>query len=543
MKERTYRVLIVEDDPVYRATLSTMIPWARLRCELVAAASTGGQALDILRTCRIDILITDVEMPGMSGVELLVNARALAPGIQCLMLSSFDTFEYVRESLSRGADDYLLKYQVSGETLAQSIRALIEQRGAQEVTSGERSDSGAASLRSMFRRDIVRAIYTGSLDAGQLSEALSTLFPSSEQTRAATICFSICGYRERLSSLPSGLPTGHFVATLLEVIQEAVDPGSVVAEIEENVFAILVAVDPYSTRVAQSARVAAVKSRVIEVARKFFDADLVMLTAEIGSRRSLAETWEKLRGELEGRRFGGTRLVADSSKSDEDSASVVLLELEQERALFELITAGRTVQVADSIRTLFDEAASRGATRSSLLNLANDLTSLGIRVCKNRQIEPREAMLLDSAPPEAMVKAESLEELRNYVIGELERVTECFSSSPIGGNPTLQKALAIIRLRYGEPLTLGSLAEEVGVSSSHLSRMMSTGLGRGFSAELNQVRLDAASRLLEDQSLTAKQVATRCGYTNYTYFFDVFKKRFGVSPQQYRSGKKSKVAH
>lgn len=535
MTDRRWQVLAAEDDALYRSTLPSLVPWSALGCELVAMVPSGAEALSVLRSRHIDILITDVEMPGMNGIELLVNARALSPGIQCLMLSNFDTFDYVKQSLSRGADDYLLKHRATADVLSDAIRGLVARRGTAEAASGGAVGQDALDLHSMFRRDVAKALVGGALDVDRRHGAASTLFPPAEATRIAPLCFSMMKYRDHLAALAPDTPVAHFIATFLDVCQQAVGSRAVVTDVEENVFAALVPAKARTTRMSVATHMASVQDQLADVSHKFFNADLMFRSADPSTPENLAEVWRTLRSDFESDRFDGSTGRTRRQTALDRSASISLLDLEQERALFAMIVAGRADDVAEATNRIFREAASHGAPRRALLMLANDLVNLGIRVCKNRGIPADSLLDARSAPPEAMATAETLEDLAAYVSRTLVRLASRFGPSP-SKNPLAQRAVAIIRSRYQEPLTLGAVAAEIGVSSSHLSRLLSAGLGHGFSEELTRARLDAACRLLEDPTLDVKQVARRCGYGNYTYFFEVFRKHLGASPQQYRAG-------
>ena len=101
-----YRVLIVDDDLTVRIRLKNLISWELLECEIAGEATHGLEAIALLDTVQPDIVITDIYMPGMNGVDLIHYIREHAPEIYVLALSAYDDFDYVRNSLKYGAFDY-----------------------------------------------------------------------------------------------------------------------------------------------------------------------------------------------------------------------------------------------------------------------------------------------------------------------------------------------------------------------------------------------------------------------------------------------------
>lgn len=104
-----YRLLLVDDEQIIREGLERMIDWQRLDITLTASCGNALAALDSMTDDMPDILMTDVRMPGMNGLELVERAMALHPQLQCIILSGYDTFEYAQKALKSGVIEYLLK--------------------------------------------------------------------------------------------------------------------------------------------------------------------------------------------------------------------------------------------------------------------------------------------------------------------------------------------------------------------------------------------------------------------------------------------------
>lgn len=124
-----YRVVLVDDDMTMRLRLKNLIRWEALDCEIAGEASHGIEAASMLEECRPDIMITDIYMPGMNGVDLIRYAREHFPEMFILALSSYDDFDYVRSSLKYGAFDYVLKHQLTAAKLEAMIGEAVAYLG------------------------------------------------------------------------------------------------------------------------------------------------------------------------------------------------------------------------------------------------------------------------------------------------------------------------------------------------------------------------------------------------------------------------------
>jgi two-component system response regulator YesN len=125
------RVLVVDDDKLVRKGLISSMPWKQFRMDVVGEANNGENALKFMETNKVDLLLTDLSMPVMSGIELMREVRQRYPHIKIVVLTLHQDFEYVQEALRLGAIDYIAKTQLESEQFEEvlgRIAALMEQR-------------------------------------------------------------------------------------------------------------------------------------------------------------------------------------------------------------------------------------------------------------------------------------------------------------------------------------------------------------------------------------------------------------------------------
>lgn len=125
-----FRLMLVDDEPLILEGISRMINWEEAGFQIVAKARSGSQALEMLASVKPDIVLTDIRMPQMNGIELtkaLIQAR---PDLAVVVLSGYNNFENVREAFKAGAKDYVYKAQISAEDLLAALRGALS--GQQE---------------------------------------------------------------------------------------------------------------------------------------------------------------------------------------------------------------------------------------------------------------------------------------------------------------------------------------------------------------------------------------------------------------------------
>ena len=184
------RVLIADDDFLVRTYLKQMISWEEQGFYIIGDAKNGREALEILQRDGADILIADVSMPIMDGIELTRQVKKFSPSTHILILSCHDDFVYVKEAMKLGIDDYLLKNDLSEETLLDALNKI----------SFEAEDNSEIERLALIGRKKLREDFFKAFDASE-SEKLAKLSAdaeiNSEFQAAAALMIIPQGWPER----------------------------------------------------------------------------------------------------------------------------------------------------------------------------------------------------------------------------------------------------------------------------------------------------------------------------------------------------------
>ena len=139
-----YRVLLADDEEEIRSGISRKIDWASLGLTLVGEAGNGEEALELAEQLRPDVVLTDIKMPFLDGLELCRRLRVTLPGARLVVFSGFDDFEYARQAMSLGVSEYILK-PINAPELRQVLEKLRDQLDRQRL---ERSEEHTSELQS-----------------------------------------------------------------------------------------------------------------------------------------------------------------------------------------------------------------------------------------------------------------------------------------------------------------------------------------------------------------------------------------------------------
>jgi two-component system, response regulator YesN len=515
------RVLLVEDDSLYRQALKKMLPWTREGYTLYADATNGKEALNIIRNDPPDLLVTDIIMPVMNGVELIRQVKAEFPNIYILVLSAYEDFQYVKEALKAGAEDYFLKIDLNEKMemfleILRAIRGKIYQTGGGQpqimqrlqvssllwyIVSGKFSDPQEAErgisqafLTSYFSRYRIVSIQTNeynryggveepaaAIDAKTAATFELALYGLETPLDDAKSPPNLCALFERGCGICIQNMTGVFSQTEARRRQQALFRQM------QNAFPgdFSMSIGPESMGISQVEN--AYRNAVKQQMTYLLGDGAVMIDrpAALTDARK-AKIGEDINRYLH--RF-------TASYSDEDAGE-----------FHGLVNAVWGTGCADMLRQ-FMEALNQtcGELALPLIDLLPEPE------CAHRFRNPQ-----------------SVCDAYQIVFNHAFRHTQSAK------NPTIVRAIAFLDKHFAEPVSLPDIAREIGVSSNYLSNAFMADTGIHLIEYLNRIRIKSAVRMMRDPQLKTADIAAMCGFLNISYFYMQFKKTVGTGVKQYR---------
>ena len=178
-----YRVIIVDDEPVIRRGLRETIEWDALGLEVAGEAADGIEALKLIRETRPEILITDIRMPEMDGIELIREVKKLDLNIKITILSGYSDYDYLKAAIRLGVDNYLLK-PIDNDELISNLRNAVDEIEKEAAVSLQ-IRQGTVLLRS----NTLRRLVTGNINDEELREKAEFLrIPLEEDRYVCAVC-------------------------------------------------------------------------------------------------------------------------------------------------------------------------------------------------------------------------------------------------------------------------------------------------------------------------------------------------------------------
>ena len=531
MMEQLYRVLLVDDEEEIRAGISRKIEWDQLGFGLVGEASNGQEALEIAEQLLPDVVLTDIKMPFMDGLELCRRLQKTLPAAKVVMFSGFDEFEYARQAVGMNVCEYILK-PINAAALNEVLVRLKEQMDRQRI---ERRDVETLRRRYEASLPVLRELFYARLLDGQI--------PAEQiQNRAA--------------QYELDLPDGEWIVVLFRVDEREPSFHHDEALLSLQEFLVNQRDDlewPVHTALYNDTIAMLVKTQTVyplleelERLRSLAQSELGMeITAGVGLVcKSLAEIRKSCIGAfsaLDYRVVMGNQKVIYIGDLEPDLSASVSLGEEDQHQLASAIKLGEEGQVSEIIRRLI------GRIRDTRIDLPQcqlflmEFSTHLIRLARAGGVGLEEVFGSSFTGAVPINQFRSYEELENWCVEKgvcLRRLLGQQRTDSAGR--VIERAKSFIDQHYSDSeLSVEKLCAYLHLSPAYFSTVFKRETGMSFTAYMTGVRMEEAARLLRETDDKTYLIAEKTGYTDANYFSYVFKRKYSMSPSKYRLGEKA----
>lgn len=515
-----YKVFLVEDEIVTREGIRDNVDWRSVGFDFCGEAPDGEIALPLIEKTQPDVLITDIKMPFMDGLQLCKIVRKQMPWIKIIVLSGHDEFEFAQSAIKLGVSEYLLKPISAAELQAvlQNIATVLDQEKEKSAKLKELQNQ-VQDILAMKKDRLLLDLVVGGVSSAEAVEEYGQIGLNMIAEYYLVILLKIQVFQNNGPLDPfKHQKVQDIVTDLIEVY-----PGAFYTQKSvEEILLIMMGDDPeqlkedgrflaelMTTDIEQALGyqvefgVGSIQQRLTSIHLSFMDALAIVSNAEQGSPQGNLVQASKL-DQVAVESYLRTGLI---SEFDAFFASV-LQDLSEAALQSTLI---KHYLFADIILTSAQFIAELGGDAASVIPAMTNVESLLAELKSREQI--REA-------------------LHSIVAGVLSFRNEHAQDNKA---ELIFQAKTYIETHYANPdLLLEDVAASVNLSPSHFSMVFGRETGESFKTYLTRIRIERAKELLRTTALKCSEIAYHSGYNDPHYFSYAFKKNTGMPPQQFR---------
>ncbi|MBM7568885.1 response regulator [Paenibacillus sacheonensis] len=528
-------VLLVDDDYFVVTALEKKIDWASLDIENVHTANNVAQAREILKHHDIQILVSDIEMPQGSGLELLAWIREEQYNVQAIFLTNYADFNYAQKAIELRSFEYFLK-PIQFDKLMLIIRKAVERAKEQQqndraIQEGRYWQRNQAKILEHFWRKLISGSASSPIKPAEIAGAVDEqhLGYAMDDT-VQPVLFSLFPHDGSMGRDEKNL----FDFALLNVLYELFgDEAFTVETVLEYRTHQWIAVLRWN-RTPDDGTLADLCASFIDEACRSLKSDACCIVALSGTLEDVSAILRQLlqlNEELVKRR-GGVFFAGQYRRPAEGHyAPPDLARLE------ELLDQGRSAEFLEETTRYLDERSRRPEFTTSVLSLFRlDMMQLVYAFLKSKGIQAHQLYTGRANEQLLAHSLHSCEDMEAYLRSLVNTAMEYrrFAEQP---KSVADEIKQYIHAHCGEDLTRNSLADVVYLHPDYLARLFKKETGVSLGTYIIQARIAAAKQQLRTTDLSVFSVAKKVGYANYSYFAKVFKQETGVTPNEFKQSK------
>ena len=545
------KIFLAEDEVIVRETIKRMIPWEDLGFELVGEAADGEMALPLLLRQKPDLLITDIKMPFMDGLTLAKVAKKEIPGLKVVILSGYDDFNYAKQAINIGVEDYLLK-PITKNALIERLTE-IRSRYEHEKTQKEYYEKFHREMQAYEKnssRDFFEALVSGSMDMMEIYRRSEKLGLDIVAEAYNVLIFTM-NCEEDFSGQREGY--SEWEAESLELLEEFFSENTSAMLFRCNIFSYGVLIKGQKETIGENTRSCVSEIQRIldrkEQKRQWFVAagEPVERLSQIQKSYYSASRAFSQRYLYDENILYYDEMASMEKKNVTEDDSTYLQKVDvnalNPAILQKFLSNGLLEETENFVKNYFyaigqeplESLVFRNyVTLNVRFSVMSFLKEIG---CDTRTLEQEDT---------EDVLSESSKSLENAIAYAEKIISQAIAlrdqNSGNKNRSILKTAVDFIDSHYmEEDMSLNKAANAANVSANHFSALFSQNMGQTFIEYLTNLRMNKAKEYLRCTSMRSSEIAGEIGYKDAHYFSYLFKKTQGMTPSDYRKAREDKA--
>jgi len=502
------KVMLVDDEIFITEGLKDLIDWKSIGLEVVQTADSGEEAIKKFNENPVDIIVTDINMPGKTGLELVKELKETGQNVKFIILSGYDEFSYAKRAIEYGVENYILK-PIDEEELEAALKKLLANIAKEKNTFNKGLDKTGKLLAFLNGKYDVKEILGIKddiyVDFYKEKYTVSNIFINSSKDKELYI---------NIDSLVESIFKEQY-----EVLYQFNGQIVIINGWEKNTS----------------------NEEILEAYRKLKDRLVEMLKYDlfisIGSTVNIIDDLkdsylvakklkkymltEGINTVLNENMVAHIKFKEMNFKDEIDHINKLIIEKNREA-------------LESYVESIFDN---KELTPKNIYDLSIKIVLLMDQVLEEFKVNKKYKRESLSDTIIELCNESTRESVKTFIISELEELMASMYENTIKYSPVVQQIVNTVNERYYEELSLKTLAYQYNINSSYLGQIFNKEVGCSFSDYLNKTKNMKAKELILETNMKINDIAKEVGYIDSSYFYRKFKKFFGVSPSTLREMK------
>ncbi len=506
------KVMIVDDERIIRYGIVSMVHWEKLGLKLVGEASEGREGYELFLKKRPNIVITDLKMPGLNGLEMIRKIKELDDNIKFIILSGYEDFSYAKEAIHLGVSEYLLKSDLMPEDIEQILFKIVQEIKEYDIRSS--ADTGESEV------DLSGLLEGWCQGSCVIPEALPEEVKRELSVGFCCLCIGIRKKLEESIKNDIGMQHGEIKRRMKQYMP---DYKTYLFRWGSQTGAMVVCKAEEEAEVNNS-----LKNYILEMEKLGYVVTIGRSPHQTQLEKAY-EMFQKAFISYEERAFYGygkvikvTRKISDYSR-DKYQYPVSTIE--------KLAEYDKKEEMSEMIEEIFDTLQQRKNSEELKFVSMDLLLILNKIAAKVKNLD--ETFLWKKDIYEQYSRLELVDDIKNWFIEKFTELLQCRRELVERTVDVVEYIENYIKKNYEKKLTLQELSEEVHLNKNYLSQMFKKKTGKNIGNYITEVKIEYAKELMDNTTLKVNTIAEKVGYDDERYFYKVFKAYTGITTTEY----------
>lgn len=529
------KMLIVDDELIIRKGISMSIDWEEQGVEIVGEAANGKEAIEKLETLKPDILITDIRMPEMNGLELCRYIYEKNFDIKMIVLTGYDDFEYAKQAITYKVNDFLLK-PVGAEKLIEAVAKIIKEINQERIKLEEEKlyknlvSSNINIMQKKFINNVLKNELT--IEDDIINRGQQIKVDLSGPSYQVFVC-EIDDYRK--------LKRKYSKLEIKEITQKTID--DLKAFMNQDILNIRLEEIENEKIIFEG--IINIKADCNHIENNFWEfIDTIKIRSGISLTVGLGRVYQEINkincSYIEAKAALMNKIYVGKSKviNAKEQISRTLDEkyigenVDIQSAIINSVKEKDEQNLKLNIKRLYYNLTSREVSFESVKLL---IMKIMMKVINLNIVEDGNIELIYTSFIKELDYCEIIKDM--MIILEKSLINLIETSQINNCKSIIDIAISYIEKNYNEAITLEQLSKITFVTPNYISRIFKEETGKNFKEYLNEYRVNKAKQFLNDNVYKSYEIAEKVGYKDYKYFSTIFKKYTGLSPSKYKKNK------
>lgn len=527
-----YKLMVVDDEKIVIDSVNFIVKNNISNVKVIAGARNGADAIELFVRYKPDIVLMDICMPGMNGLDTIAEMRQIAPAARFVVISAYEQFEFAKQAVELDVKEYLLK-PVNAKRLTETIVKITAELDAEHsrVKKGLETKERFDQALKILEHWLIYSILLNKDPSTELKKYCELLGIKETEGYIMILGFDFEEPVYEKVVQRKNVEEEQFFIVLNDILK--VRKHCFMGHAPQNriiIFVFTNRYDEYESRL----RSIGFAQEILREIRKVSNLDFAVGIGGIKDNSLIMDSYEEARKALR-RASSEVMHYSDIPAKDEEKSLV----LHDDWQLLNFLELGDADAVEETVESIFDKREAGGLTESCGLSNRNKLIELMVvahRLALELNVEEDEHLNFGTYLNEMLDIKDPQDFKTWYKSRLLSLAARIHKIRETNGSKIIQEARLYIENRYTNDISLESTANELGISPHYLSKLFKKETKVNFIDYLTRLRLTKAKELMKEGGKSIKEICYMVGYTDPNYFSRIFKKHTDHSPTEFIKG-------